>query len=176
MLISPWQKAVNQSRRSSLSSSLCCISFHKATKLEAKGMFIRKLACLSLWYHVCPTKADLWLIAVGNANGCNGSFACCFSASRACTRRHGPTIPSRSALCITTSWQRKNILHRRTTPHLKSTCSPRVFLLHPLKTLVGPSVNASCPYWRRQWSLISLSQTMQTQQESPPATDLELQR
>lgn len=127
MIISPRQKAVQQSRRGSLSFSLSCISFHKVTKLKAKEMFIRKLSRLSLWYCVCPIKAKWWLIAVGNTNGCNVSFACCFSASRACIPTHGPTIPAGSAVCITASWQKKNIQHSRTTPpevHMFTMCFP----------------------------------------------------
>lgn len=126
MIISPWQKSAKQSR-SSLSLSLCCISFHKVPKFRAKEMFIRVLACLSLWYHACPTKAKLWLAAASNANSCKGSFACCYSTSRACTPRHGPAAPPGTLVCITTSWQRKNIHPAEPPPtqvHMCTTCFP----------------------------------------------------
>lgn len=48
----------------------------------------------------------------------------------------------------------------------RSSCSPCVFLPHPLKTLLGTSVNVSTLYWRRQWNLTSLRQTLQTLQVS----------
>lgn len=128
-MISPWQKAMVQNRRISPSFSLCCMSFHKVTKLKAKEMFIKRVLCFSLWFYICPTKARLWPMAAGNASSGNGSFVGCFSVSRACVPRHSPSVSAGSAVCITTSWWRKNTHHRKKNNNNNnkkptSTCSP----------------------------------------------------
>lgn len=89
-------------------------------------MLIRKLAHPSLWCHVYPTEANLWLIAVGNAMVAMAALPVALARAELALLGMAPLFPQ-GLLSVSQQAERKNIHHSRTAPpqfHMFTTFFP----------------------------------------------------